>query len=882
MNKISIGVLAHVDAGKTTLSEALLYQTGAIRVRGRVDHGDAFLDTDAMERQRGITIFSKTARFGYADREYILLDTPGHADFTAEMERVLAVLDYAILVISGTDGVQGHTRTLWRLLETYQVPCFLFVNKIDVSHFDQEELLDQLQDKLSEACVSFMPFVRDADSIPRKVQENVALCDEQLLDYFLEYHTLDNHLLAEAVAARRIFPVLFGSALKMQGVDDLLFGMDAWMRPGTYDSNFGARCYKIGRDEKGNRLTYLKMTGGRLRIKDEILSQKINQIRIYSGDSYQTVEEVAAGEVCAVLGLSESYAGMTLGSCPSTEIQVIEPVLSYQVIPPEGCDPHTLLGYMRQLEEEDPTLRVVWQEHARQVHVHLMGPVQTEVLQQQIKQRFGVLVTFGPGNVRYKETIRGAVEGVGHFEPLRHYAEAHVLIEELPQGSGMEYAMDCPVDVLDLNWQRLIYTHLSERTHRGVLTGSPLTDVRLTVVTGKAHKKHTEGGDFRQATYRAVRQGLRKAQNVLLEPYYQVTLEVPTEAVGRVMTDLSRMPGQFEAPQMTGESAVLTGMAPVALMRDYGVTLAAATAGMGQMTREFSGDYPFHNTEQGIEQLGYDPDRDTHNPSDSVFCAHGAGYVVPWYEVEDKMHMPMASRLYAQEKEPEDAQLIAEAKARAEAMRAPKSRGYDGYGGLESDLEEIFVREFGEIKRYLPGAQKQVTDFDRQRRIEQARQEYQEQHNKSSVVAENRQYFLVDGYNVIFAWEELREIASVNLDGARGRLLDIMCNYQGHIGKELIVVFDAYRRKGHVEEAVRYHNIYVVYTKEAETADAYIERTTHDMAEKYQVTVATSDRLEQMIVIGEGASRISARELEQEVARVNREAMEQFATSSQM
>lgn len=892
--KLTIGILAHVDAGKTTLSEALLYQTGAIRSLGRVDHQDAYLDTDEMERQRGITIFSKMARFTDGDVEYVLLDTPGHADFTAEMERTLSVLDYAILLISGMDGVQGHTRTLWKLLQNYEVPCVIFVNKMDVTHQSAEELLAHLQDKLGDNCLDFRGFCGQQEMTSAE-KESIALCDEKLLEVFLNTGDLVQEDLIEAIAKRKIFPVLFGSALKLQGVCELLCLMQNFMREPQAKEGFAARCFKIGRDQKGNRLTYLKILGGTLSVKDDVsyelpvmaqeddteeqkteCTEKINQIRLYSGERYECVDTIEPGEICAVMGLSQSYAGMTLGECSALEQDRIEPVLSYHVIPPEGCAPHVLLSYMRQLEEEDPTLHVTWQERDRQVHVHLMGPVQTEVLQQQLKTRYGILVTFGAGKVRYKETIRGAVEGVGHFEPLRHYAEAHILIEELPQGSGVEYAMDCSQDILDLNWQRLIYTHLTERAHRGVLTGSPLTDVRLTVVTGKAHKKHTEGGDFRQATYRAIRQGLRKAENVLLEPYYRVRIEMPLQDLGRVMTDMNRMQGKFEAPLMEGDTAILQGIAPVSLMRDYGTTLAQATGGVGQMTLALEGYFPCHNQEEVVAEMGYDPDRDTRNSCDSVFCGHGAGYVVPWYEVEDKMHMPMASYLYEKKAEPTEDEVIAAAKAKAEAMRSGKPKGYDGYGGLESDLEEIFVREFGEIKRRLPAAEKRVIDAERKERIQDARETYQKTHNKERAEKPKKKYLLVDGYNVIFAWKELDEIAKVSIDGARGRLLDIMCNYQGHIGQEVIVVFDAYRVRGHVEEIVDYHNIHVVYTREAETADAYIERTTHDMAGKYEVTVATSDRREQMIVIGEGARRFSARDLEKEVERVNREAMESF------
>lgn len=874
---VSMGVLAHVDAGKTTLSEALLYVSGAIRSMGRVDHKDAYLDTDEMERQRGITIFSKMARFSYEDTAVILLDTPGHVDFTAEMERTLSVLDHAILVISGTDGVQGHTRTLWRLLEHYKVPCTLFVNKMDISHNSQEELISQLQEKLSENCVA-VGGLYDEEGISLGQAEQIALCDEDLLDHFLDTGCLNRECLREKVAERKVFPVLFGSALKLLGVEELLrLVRDLTVVPAAEES-FAARCFKIGRDEKGNRLTYLKILGGTLSVKDVVCpGEKIDEIRLYSGEKYERVQQAGVGEICGVLGMDSSYAGMTLGSCDTQEVPLTEPVLSYQVIPPEGCLSHVLLGYMRQLEEEDPTLRVIWQEKEQQVHVHLMGPVQTEILQQQLKKRYGILVTFGAGAIRYKETIRGAVEGVGHFEPLRHYAEAHVLIEALPQGSGIEYRMDCPQDVLDLNWQRLICTHLQERQHRGVLTGAPLTDVRFTVVTGKAHKKHTEGGDFRQATYRAVRQGLRKAESVLLEPYYRVRIEVPGESLGKVMTDLDRMQGQFASPEMEGDMSILQGIAPVSKMRDYGVKLAEITGGMGQMNLSLEGYFPCKEQDEVMEQLGYDPDRDEENTCDSVFCGHGAGYIVPWYEVEEKMHMPMASYLYEKNMEQREEDIIAAAKEKARQMKErAEERPYDGYGGLESDLEEIFVREFGEIKRRLPAAEKQTVDAARRERIDEARESYRRTHGEKKQPKKKKRYLLVDGYNVIFAWKELEEIARDNLDGARGRLLDILCNYQGHIGDEVIVVFDAYRVSGHREEVGAYQNIYVVYTKEAETADAYIERTTHEMAGQCQVTVATSDRREQMIVLGEGAGRMSARDLQQEVERINREAMEEY------
>lgn len=875
--KITLGILAHVDAGKTTLSEALLYKTGAIRNFGRVDRGDTLLDHDEMERQRGITIFSKTARFYYQDCEFILLDTPGHADFTAEMERALSVLDYAVLVISGTDGVQGHTKTLWKLLKKYNIPCLLFVNKMDLLFVERTTLLGDIQGRLSENCVDVSGIFCADCEMSSDEKEKVALCDETLLTCFLETGEIGEEPLKHAFSQRKLFPVFFGSALKMEGVEELLGGMHRLMEPPTYGDEFGARCYKIGRDSRGERLTYVKVTGGAIKVKDSISGQKINQIRIYSGEKYESVMLAEAGEICALTGMEETSAGMGLGNCPPLLEDVMEPVLSYRVMPPDGVRSQTVLDYMRQLEEEDPTLKVVWQEENQQVQVHLMGPVQTEVITQQIKRRFGILLTFGSGDVRYKETILGAVEGVGHFEPLRHYAEAHILIEALPCGSGVECDMDCPVDVLDLNWQRLICTHLSERVHRGVLTGSPLTDVRLTVVSGKAHKKHTEGGDFRQATYRAVRQGLRKAQNILLEPYYFVRLEVPAEFLGRAMTDMNQMHGDFEAPYMEKDIAVLTGKAPVSLLREYGSVLASYTGGRGQMSLSLAGYFPCHNQEEVVAERAYDPDRDIENTSDSVFCGRGAGYTVPWYEVEDKMHMPFASYLYEVQQAPKELYVIAQAKEKALLQRQGKQKKYDGYGGLESDLEEIFVREFGEIKRRLPSQEIRVSDYDREKKLREAREAYRENHTVKTEPAEQKKYFLVDGYNIIFAWEELNRIAQENLEGARGRLLDVMCNFQGHIGWEVIVVFDAYRIKGGQRDVSRYHNIHVVYTKEAETADAYIERITHEMAKKHRVVVVTSDRLEQMIVIGNGAQRLSAKELEEWVQQVNAESLSRYA-----
>lgn len=895
---ICTGLLAHVDAGKTTLSESMLYTFGAIRTMGRVDHQDTFLDTDGMERERGITIFSKQAELTYGDLDLMLLDTPGHVDFSAEMERTLWVLDYAILVINGCDGVQSHTKTLWKLLERAGVPCFLFINKMDIAQRGPEELMKELRENLSQDLMDMTEEIRPISSeeegwfdLPEEWWENLAMCDEGLMEEYLEQGKIAPDTFRKAVAGRKVFPCIFGSALKSQGVTELLELLEFAVTEKKYPPSFGARVFKIGRDTMGNRLTYLKVTGGCLRVKDEVtynggtakngsdqpgeapgdncrIREKINQIRRYSGEKYTVREEIPAGELCAVTGLTATLPGMALGDEKEHHVPVMESVLSYRVFPPKDVSPQVLLGYMRQLEEEDPQLRVTWSEELQEIHVNLMGQIQTQVLQSLIKNRFGVLVTFGSGSILYKETIANPVEGVGHFEPLRHYAEAHVLLEPLPLGSGLEFAMDCPTDVLDLNWQRLIYTHLTEREHPGVLTGSPITDMRLTVVTGRAHPKHTEGGDFRQATYRAIRQGLKKAQGVLLEPCYQVRLEIPAECVGRAMTDLTRMEGEVAAPLLSQDTAVLTARVPVACLGDYSVTLASYTGGKGRMNLELAGYFPCHNTEEVIEQIGYDSEEDVAHPTASVFCAHGAGYPVPWYEVEEHMHVPLTGKSDGSFRErPEEIsqeEMIAQAKARAQAMRRGTERAYDGYGGLESDLEEIFVREFGQIRRRLPQQEKKVYG--------KPEKEYVPKKKK----APRKKYFLVDGYNVIFTWEDLADLARDNLEAARGKLADILCNFCGYIGGELILVFDAYKVKENPGEVQKYHNIYVVYTREAETADAYIERTTHEIAKDCDVTVATSDALEQMIVIGAGAKRISSRELAEEIRRVEQEALERY------
>ncbi len=884
---ICTGLLAHVDAGKTTLSESMLYLAGAVRRMGRVDHGDTFLDTDDMERERGITIFSKQAQLNWRGTALTLLDTPGHVDFSAEMERALWALDCAVLVVSGTEGVQGHTRTLWKLLEQQEIPCFLFINKMDISSRGREELMEEMRRELSENCVDMTGWQRE--DLSEEEKDLLAMCCEELMEEYLNTGDISAEALKNAVGGRMVFPCIFGSALKNSGVEELLELLRALADQRKPLPAFAGRVYKIGRDGQGNRLTYLKLTGGSLRVKDEIsyetpqgvFTEKVNQIRQYSGDRYDTMEKVSAGEICAVTGLTATMPGTALGSEPRPRSFVMESVLTCQVIPPQDCAPHTLLEDLRLLEEEDPVLQVRWSPERQEIYVNLMGEVQTQVLQRQIKDRFGLVVTFGAGSILYRETIVAPVEGVGHFEPLRHYAEAHVLLEPLPAGSGVEVALDCPVEMLDVNWQRQIYGWLSGTEHVGVLTGSPVTDLRLTLVAGRAHPKHTEGGDFRQAALRAVRQGLMKAKSVLLEPWQRFVLEVPQECVGRAMTDMSRMEGEVAPPEIIDNRAVLRGTVPAACVGDYAREVAGYTGGKGRFSLELAGYFPCHNAGEVIEAIGYDSEGDTQHPSGSVFCSHGAGYVVPWYEVEEKMHVPLTGRSSRQEEtsgeELSEQEMIAWAKARAQEQRQGSRTGYDGYGGLESDLEEIFVREFGEIRRRLPSQEKRTVTFEKQQRMQKAREEYQREHGGARQKKQKRkQYLLVDGYNVIYAWEDLAELARENLEAARGKLTDILCNYQGYLGCELILVFDAYRVKGNPGEVQKYHNIYVVYTKEAETADAYIERTTHEIARECDVTVATSDGLEQLIVAGAGARRLSSRELRREIERVEREALERY------
>lgn len=848
MGKIVVGILAHVDAGKTTLSEGMLYTSGAIRTMGRVDNRDAFLDTYALERERGITIFSKQAVFPLGTTQVTLLDTPGHVDFSPEMERTLQVLDYAILVISGADGVQGHTRTLWNLLRRYEIPTFVFVNKMDQKGTDAEVLLQELKNVLEEGCVDFSTK-RDAH-----FYEEAAVCSEDALEEFLETGRLKKETLQELFLERQLFPCFFGSALRLEGVKEFVEQMQELIKVPAYPETFGAKVFKIARDEAGNRLTYLKITGGSLKVKAVIEGQKVNQIRIYSGEKYEAVNEAEAGSICALTGLSDTYPGEGLGAEQGTYLPVLEPVLNYQVIPTEGDDPILLLPKLRELEEEEPQLHIVWEEALQEIHVQLMGEVQLEVLKTLIYERFGVEVEFGQGNILYKETIQNTVEGVGHFEPLRHYAEVHLLLEPGEPGSGVQCMSVCSEDLLDRNWQRLILTHLMETEHRGVLTGAPITDIRITLVSGKAHLKHTEGGDFRQAVYRAVRQGLKQAESVLLEPYYEYRLELPSENVGRAMTDIERMHGTFGLPQTEADRTILTGMAPVSTMRDYQKEVHAYTRGNGTLQCTLKGYAPCHNTEEVLAAIGYDSERDTLHPTGSVFCAHGAGFLVPWYEVKEYMHLSSIM----QEK-PSDS-----SEEKQTAYRVSKET--DAWIDTE-EVDRIIAQSVGANKKQKTLPKKKVP-------------EYYKSTSKPKKQEVREEYLLVDGYNVIFAWEDLKDLAQVSIDGARGKLLDVLCDYQGMKKCNLIVVFDAYRVQGHKTEISTYHNIHVVFTKEAETADQYIEKFAHENGKKYNVTVATSDGLEQIIIRGQGCRLLSARELKDEIERTKKTLFEEHPQES--
>ncbi len=898
---ICAGLLAHVDAGKTTLAESILYTSGQIRKLGRVDHRDAFLDTDEQERDRGITIFSKQAQLGWKDMDITLLDTPGHVDFSAEMERTLQVLDYAILVISASDGVQGHVLTLWKLLERYHVPVFLFLNKMDQPGADADRLLIQLKDKLDGRCVRFGE--KDA-----AFYEEIAVCDEEVLEQYLETEMpIEDQVIAGLIRDRKLFPCYTGSALRVEGIDRLLNGLYIYAQMPEYGRDFGARVYKISRDTQGNRLTYVKVTGGELRVKqilsvtgrnsgpDAVREEKVDQIRIYSGSKYTVVQEAAAGTVCALTGLVSTFCGQGLGTEQGDVVPVTEPVMTYRVGLPEGCDVHQMYDKLCQLEEEEPQLHLVWKEQVGEIHAQLMGEIQIEVLRNLIAERFGTDVFFDEGSIVYKETIIDRVEGVGHFEPLRHYAEVHLILEPGDPGSGLQTDTACSEDELNRNWQRLVLTHLEEREHPGVLTGAPITDMRIILAAGRAHKKHTEGGDFRQATYRAVRQGLCKAQSVLLEPVYAFRLELPLELIGRGMTDMQGRAGKFEAPETEGEYAVLKGTVPVSKMAGYQAQVRAYSGGKGRLYLELKGYAPCHNTEEVIAAIGYEAEHDVENPCGSVFCAHGAGFVVPWDQVEEYMHLEStlhAGRYdsqgetgYGTEQNPEgfwgsvDAEEGLSA-SQPQAVRYGNLRRERGSGsGTRADvigqdeIDEIMNRTYGTRERKKQGWARTIRPSGHEVRKTAGVDAGPGSRTDS---ASQEEYLLVDGYNIIFAWDSLKELARTNLDSARGKLMDILSNFQGYRKMHLILVFDAYKVKGNPGSAVRYHNIDVVYTKEAETADQYIEKVTHEIGRRHHVRVATSDGLEQLIIMGAGAVRVSSRELQEEVMAVSEELRQSF------
>jgi len=917
MKRLVIGILAHVDAGKTTLSEAILYTTGTIRKLGRVDKKDAFLDTYALERARGITIFSKQAVFALGETNVTLLDTPGHVDFSAEMERTLQVLDYAILVINGADGVQGHTETLWRLLKRYHIPVFLFVNKMDQPGTDKEALLANIRKRLDSAVVDFTDvetesgnLIYTGDGDAEEFYEELAMCDEDMMESYLESGELQAEEVRHTIRERKVFPCYFGSALKLTGVEEFLKGVEIWAETPQYGGEFGAKVFKISRDDQGNRLTHMKITGGSLKVKsfltddgtagsgaDDQEPEKINQIRVYSGTKFEMINEAEAGTICAVTGPAYTKPGQGYGAEKETGSPLLEPVLTYQVILPDGYDAHTMLKNLRLLEEEDPQLHIVWNEVLAEIQAQVMGDVQMEILKSQIKERFNVDVEFGAGNIVYKETISRPVEGVGHYEPLRHYAEVHLLMEPLEPGSGLVFEADCSEDDLALNWQRLIMTHLEEKRHRGVLTGSEITDMKITIVAGRAHLKHTEGGDFRQSTYRAVRQGLKEAGCRLLEPYYAFRLEVPAESIGRAMADVERMQGKFDAPHQDGDMAILVGSAPVVNMRDYQREVVSYTKGRGRLTVSLKGYEPCHNEADVVAQIGYDFDMDFQDPAGSVFCAHGAGFVVPWDEVKNYMHVesPLAKRRAAGIDLPPG--MVGnsaftglgtadrgngvgagshsagagsgngdgnDADSAGNSVRSGKSTPQLSASYYEDkELQKIFLSTYGESKR-----QKQQAAGGSGRRVIRPA-EHDSRFDKKKEEDFDAEYLLVDGYNIIFAWDELNELAKVNIDGARYRLMDILCNYQGYKKCILIVVFDAYKVTGNIGSASKYHNINVVYTKEAETADQYIEKLAHKIGGKYRVTVATSDGLEQLIIRSQGCLLLSARDLKEEVEYVN-------------
>ena len=844
MKRLVIGMLAHVDSGKTTLSEALLYRTGEIRTLGRVDHGNAFLDTDTMERNRGITIFSKQAVIKTNNAELTLLDTPGHVDFSAEMERAFQVLDYAVLIISGTDGVQSHTETLWQLLIRYNIPTFIFINKMDISFLSKESILKELNSRLSSGCIDFSG-TREVSELT----EDLAECSEDMMNSYLETGAVTEKQVAEAISRRELFPCCFGSALKLNGIDELLTLIDKYVQKKVYPVDFGAKVYKITQDDHGNRLTHLKVTGGTLRVRTVIdgkdWSEKINQIRVYNGTKFAAVDEISAGSVCAVTGLTKTFAGEVLGIETESTPPLLEPVLTYKVNLPPKSDVRIALQQLHKLEEQEPQLHVIWNERLQEIHVQLMGEIQLEILKKMISDRYSLEVTFDKGSIAYKETISAPVEGVGHYEPLRHYAEVHLLMEPAERGTGLQFGVDLQRDSLDLNWQRLVLTHLDEKVHIGVLTGSPITDMKITLVAGKAHLKHTEGGDFRQATYRAVRQGLRSATSVLLEPWYEFRLEIPSEHVGRALTDLQRMNSELEQPITLGETTIICGSAPVSEIRDYHSEVISYSHGKGRLSCIPKGYFPCHNTDEVISQIGYDCDSDTDNTADSVFCSHGAGVIVKWDEAPQRMHVDSGIRFNNSEKP------IEEPVVTQQMISSYKQRVAD-----DKELMAIFERTYGKINRDPRAAMRKPKD--------------EPKIPKLPASPKGPEYLLVDGYNIIFAWDELNALAKENLDLARNRLINILCNYRGFRQCNLILVFDAYKVKGNHREIEEIDGINVVYTKEAETADMYIEKVAHDLGRKHRVRVATSDSVEQLIIMGNGGIRVSASEFLEEVKLVEK------------
>ena len=836
MKKITLGITAHVDSGKTTLAEAMLFETGAIRKLGRVDNGNSTLDTNSIERDKGITIFSAQAEFITGETQITLLDTPGHVDFSAETERTMQVLDYAVLVISATDGVQSHTSTLWKLLRKYEIPVFIFINKMDLTGADRKFVLDNIRNKLSDCCTDFSGGIDD-------ISDSCAVCSEELMEEYLSNGILSDDSISKAVSERQIFPCLFGSALKMKGVEELLGIINRFTSESERQTEFGAKVYKISYDAKGSRLTHMKIMGDALHMRDELtykaqdgteIAEKISSVRFYSGEKFRTAEQALAGEICAVTGLTGTYAGQGIGCIRNSDRAVLEPVMTYTVILPDEKNVYEALKDMRRLEDEDPQLHVLWNEQLRTIHIQLMGAVQLEVLSRLAEEKFGYKITFCDGEVAYKETIKNISEGVGHYEPLKHYAEVHLILEPLPRGSGLLFESSCHQDDLDLNWQRLILTHLEEKAHVGTLTGSPVTDMKITLAAGKAHLKHTEGGDFRQATYRAVRQGLRCNECILLEPWYSYELEIPTENVGRAIADLQHMSADFEPPVTSGDMSIITGTAPVTELNGYQEEVIGYTHGQGRLTCYTSGYRECHNSEAVINAAAYDCDGDIENSADSVFCSHGAGFVVKWNEVPSYMHLPSC--------------MTAEPDEKTSSDMHSKAAKFIEKAVSDEELMEIFERTYGKINRDPRKTFKKVKSV--------------ELNDKKIKLPEytGPDYLLVDGYNIIFAWDNLKKIADENLDAARGELINKMCNYQGFSGCELILVFDAYKVKGRHRDVEKYCNINIVYTKESETADSYIERVSHELSKSHRVRVATSDGTEQLIILGNGAMRISASE----------------------